>query len=171
MPDTVAALFEDQERADSAVSALKSAEFDSSEIEIRGPRVSEVPDFGGHAARGVAFGSIGGSLLGFVIGVLVAGIMPGSHAYVPGAWFVPFMLAMALGATGGLAGLLLSVGASQDKSLYYEQEVQSGRYLVSVDTQPERREAARQILLSRGAMEAPPVDTPAVKLGGRRVVE
>jgi hypothetical protein len=59
----------------------------------------------------------------------------------------------------------------RDRALFYEQEVQSGRYLVSVDTQPERRETARQILLSKGAMEAAPIDSPTVKRGGRRVVE
>jgi len=63
------------------------------------------------------------------------------------------------------------VGASRDRALYYEQEVQSGRYLVSVDTQPERRETAREILLSKGAMEAAPIDSPTVNRGGRRVVE
>jgi MFS family permease len=171
MPDTIAALFKDEEQAESAVRALKSADFDSSEIEMRGPREPQLPDFGGNAARGVAFGSIGGTVLGAILGTFVAGVVPGSHAYVTGGWFVPFMLAMALGATGGLAGLLLSVGASRDRALYYEQEVQSGRYLVSVNTQPERREFAREILLSKGAMEAAPIDSPTVKRGSRRVVE
>jgi hypothetical protein len=171
MPDTIAALFKDEEQADSAVRALKSADFDPSEIEMRGPREPELANYGANAARGVAFGSIGGTVLGAVLGVLAAGDVPGSHAYVQGGWFVPFMLAIALGATGGLAGLLLSVGASRDRALYYEQEVQSGRYLVSVDTQPERRETAREILLSKGAMEAASIDSPTVKRGGRRVVE
>lgn len=170
MPDAVTALFKDEEQADSAVHALKSADFGPSEIEVRGPREPDLPDVGGNAARGVAFGSIGGTVLGVVMGVLAAGDIPGSHAYVQGGWFVPFMLAMALGATGGLAGLLLSAGASRDRDLYYEQEVQSGRYLVSVDTQPERRETARQILVSQGAMEASQIDASTVRRG-RRVVE
>ena len=171
MPDTIAALFKDQEQADSAVSALKSANFDSSKIEMRSPREPELPDFGGNAARGVAIGCIGGTILGVVLGVIAAGIIPGSHTFVHGGLFVPFMLAMALGATGGLAGLLLSMSGSHERALFYEQEVQSGRYLVSVDTEPDRREAARQILLSKGAMEAAPIDSPTVKRGGRRVVE
>jgi hypothetical protein len=170
IPDTIAALFKDEAHADSAVRALKSADFDSSEIAMRSPREPELPDFGGDAARAVAIGSIGGSALGIVLGVLAAGDVPGAHVYLPGGWFVPFLMAMALGATGGLAGLLLSAATSRDPGLYYAQEVQSGRYLVSVDTQPERREAAMQILLSQGAMEASPIDTPTVKRG-RRVVE
>lgn len=171
MSDTIAALFKNQEHADSAVRALKSAEFDNAEIEIRGPREPKVPDFGGNAARGVAIGSIGGTALGGVLGLLAAGVVPGSHAYVQGGWFDPFMLAIALGATGGLAGLLLSAGASRDRALFFEQEVQSGRYLVTVETQPERRETAREILLSKGAIEAAPIDSPSVRRGGKRVVE
>ena len=171
MPDTIAAVFTNQEQADSAVRALKSAEFDNSEIEMRGPREPELPDLGGNAARGVAIGSICGTALGGVLGLLAAGVVPGSHAYVQGGWVVPFVLATALGATGGLAGLLLSVGASRDRALFFDREVQSGRYLVSVDTQPERRETAREILLSKGAIEAPPIDSPRVKRGGKRVVE
>ncbi len=155
MSDTIAALFKNQEQADSAVRALKSAEFDNAEIEIRGPREPKVPDFGGNAARGVAIGSIGGTALGGVLGLLAAGVV----------------LAIALGATGGLAGLLLSAGASRDRALFFEQEVQSGRYLVTVETQPERRETAREILLSKGAIEAAPIDSPSVKRGGKRVVE
>src|SRR5207245_10934770 len=107
MPDSIAALFKDEEQADSAVRALKSVDFDSSKIEMRGPREPELPDFGGNAARGVAIGCIGGTILGVVLGVIAAGIIPGSHTFVHGGLFVPFMLAMAPGAAGGLAGLLL----------------------------------------------------------------
>jgi hypothetical protein len=171
MPDTIAALFKDEAQARSAVSALRSARFDSARTEIRGPAEAHVPDFGGSAARGVAMGSIGGSVLGALLGVFAAGVIPGTHPLLQGGLFVPFMAAIALGATGGLAGLLLSMSASRERILFYEQEVQSGRYLVSVDTEPERRETARQILLSKGAIEALPIDAPTIKRSGRRAVE
>jgi hypothetical protein len=100
----------------------------------------------------------------------VSGLIPGTHAFVEGGVLIPFMFAVALGATGGLAGLLFSASALRERNLYFEQEVQSGRYLVSVDTDPERLESARKILLSKGAMEASPIDTPIVKRG-RRAVE
>ncbi len=163
MRDTITALFKDEAQAESAMRALKEAKFDRASTELRRPQLAEVPDFGANAARGVAIGSIGGTVLGVILGILASGVIPGSHAYAQGGWFVPFILAMALGATGGLAGLLLS--------LYFEREVQSGRYMVSVDTDPDRLEAARQILMSRGAIEASPIDSPTVKRSGRRAVE
>jgi MFS family permease len=82
---------------------------DRTYTELRGPEEAQVPDFGGNAARGVAIGSIGGNVLGVVLGILLAGVIPGAHAYAQGGWSVPFILALALGATGGLAGLLLSL--------------------------------------------------------------
>jgi hypothetical protein len=73
--------------------------------------------------------------------------------------------------TGHSVALVTDLPASRDRTLFYEQEVQSGRYLVSVHTEPERREATRQILLFKGAIEASPIDAPAVERSGRRVVE
>jgi hypothetical protein len=170
MPEKVTALFKNEAQAESALTALQTADFDSVRSEIRRPGEARVPDFGGNAARGVGIGTSGGTVLGAIVGVLASGVIPGTHAYVQGGVIVPLMLAMALGATGGLAGLLLSASALRDRNLYYEQELQSGRYLVSVDTEPERLESARQILLSKGAMEASPIDSPIVK-SGRRAVE
>jgi MFS family permease len=171
MPDTITALFKDEAGAESAMHALKEANFDRASTELRRPEDAEIPDFGGNAARGVAIGSIGGTVLGVILGILASGVIPGSHSYAQGGWFVPFILAMALGATGGLAGLLVSMSASHERGLYFEQEVQSGRYMVSVDTDPDRLETAREILMSRGAIEASPIDSPTVKRSGRRVVE
>jgi len=171
MPDTITALFKDEAEAEAAMRALREANFDRASTDLRRPEDAEVPDFGGNAARGVAIGSIGGTVLGAVLGILASGLIPGSHAYAQGGWFVPFILAMALGATGGLAGLLFSMSASHERGLYFEQEVQSGRYMVSVDTDPDRLETAREILMSRGAIEASPIDSPTVKRSGRRVVE
>jgi hypothetical protein len=170
MPKTVTALFKDEAQAESALTALQSADFDSARSAIRRPGEAGFPDFGGNAARGVGIGTIGGTVLGAIVGVLASGVIPGTHAYVQGGVLVPLMLAMALGAAGGLGGLLFSASALREPNLYYEQELQAGRYLVSVDTEPERLESARQILLSKGAMHASPIGSPIVK-GGRRAVE
>ncbi|HSS95080.1 MAG TPA: hypothetical protein VLR46_13985 [Candidatus Dormibacteraeota bacterium] len=171
MPDTIAALFKEEAQAESAVGALRSANFDSARTELHRPADAHVPDAGGTAARGIAIGCIGGTALGLVLGVIGAGLIPGSHTFLQGGLLVPLMLATALGATGGLGGLLLGIAALQERSLFYEQEVQSGRFMVSVDTEPERLEDARNILLSKGAMEASSIDSPTIKRGGRRAVE
>jgi hypothetical protein len=66
-------------------------------------------------------------------------------------------------ATGGLAGGLLSMSASGDRALFYEQEVESGRFLITVAGP--RLEVARDVMRAAGAMEAEPVETPLQ--GGR----
>src|SRR2546428_12529094 len=89
---------------------------------MRGPRETELPDVGGNSARGVAFGSIGGTILGAGLGLLAAGVVPGSHAFVQGGWFVPFMLAIALGATGGVTGPRPRVWRGPGPAALFEQK-------------------------------------------------
>ena len=62
MPDTITALFKDEAEAEAAMRALREANFDRASTDLRRPEDAEVPDFGGNAARGVAIGSIGGTL-------------------------------------------------------------------------------------------------------------
>jgi hypothetical protein len=142
MPEKVTALFKDQAQAESALTALRWADFDSVRTETGGPGEAHLPDFGGDAARGIGTGSIGGSVVGAIVGVLASGLIPGTQAFVQGGVLVPLMYALALGATGGLAGLLFSASALRERKLYHEQEHQSGPYLVSVDAEAERLESA-----------------------------
>jgi hypothetical protein len=155
MQDTVAALFKDEIQAESAVIALRSAHFDSTRTEPRQAGGSGMPDSGSYAARGIEIGCTGGTLLGVVLGVVAAGLLPHTHPFLPGL-FVPFMLAMAFGATGGLVGLLLSISAWHEMARLHALDVQSGRFLVSVEAEPERRDTARRIVLSKGAITAWP---------------
>lgn len=46
---------------------------------------------------------------------------------------------------------------------HYEEEVEAGRTLVTVDAEAGRANDARQILLQEGAFEASPLDTPHLK--------
>ena len=105
----------------------------------------------------MAAGIVLGTVLGAVVGAVVAGMVPGIHPLVPGSVLATLALAAVTGAaTGGVAGALLSIAASADPVLYYDQEVQSGRTLVSV-TRP-RLEEALSLLLAAGAIEAAPVE-------------
>lgn len=170
MQDTIAALFKDEVQAESAVRALRSAHFGSPRTELRQAGEKRMPDSGSYAARGIEAGCIGGTLLGVCLGVLAAGLLPHTHPFLPGGLFVPFMLAIAFGATGGLVGLLLSLSAWHEMARLHERDVQSGRYLVSVEAEPELRDTARRILLSQGAITAWPSGSATAR-SGRRAVE
>jgi hypothetical protein len=163
MQDTIAALFKDEVQAELAVRALTSAQFDSTRTELRQAAENRMPDSGSYAARGIEVGCVCGTLLGVIAGVLAAGLLPHSHTFVPGGLFVPFILAIAFGATGGLVGLLLGISAWHERARFHELDVQSGRYLVSVDAEPERRDTARRILLSKGAITAWPAHPRATR--------
>jgi len=107
----------------------------------------------------VLIGIASGILLGALVGAVVTGMVPGVKPLVPGNLLATFLFAALAGAaTGGLAGALVSMSASGDRALYYEQEVESGRFLVSVDGP--RLEEARLIMRAAGAMEAAPVEAP-----------
>src|SRR5207249_3858286 len=54
----------------------------------------------------------------------------------------------------------ISTPAVRRRGLYYEQEVESGRFLVSVAGP--RLEEARALMRASGAMEAAPVEAPLV---------
>jgi hypothetical protein len=86
-------------------------------------------------------------------------MLPGVHPLMPGNLLATFILAVVAGAaTGGLVGMLVSMAASGDSALYYEQEVESGRYLVSV--RGPRAELAWATLQQAGALEAAPFEAP-----------
>ncbi len=58
------------------------------------------------------------------------------------------------------------MAAAGDRALYYEQEVESGRFLVSVTGV--RLEVAREVLHDARALEAAPIEAP-LEPGRRRV--
>lgn len=160
---TVLALFKDKRDAEAAVRALQSAEFDSARLGDVPPGHAHVPPFGPIAVAGVVGGTLGCGLVGVLVGIATAGIMPGSHALLPGGWFAPLMFGIAGAATGAVAGMLVSQSFARQHALYYEEEVEAGRTLVTVESVPERAENARRILLQEGAFEAAPIDAPYLK--------
>ena len=155
MPDTVAGLFRTLQEAELALRKLEEAGFGRDRVSIATPRRRRQGRYGQKVLAGV----VTGTALGALAGAIVTGMVPGVHSMVTGNVLAIFLLAAVAGAaTGGVAGGLLSMAASGDDSLYYEQEVESGRVLVSV-AGPGLDEA-RAILLGAGAMEAAPVEAP-----------
>jgi len=155
MPDTIVALFRSRSEAELALRKLEEAGFGPGQVSVSTPRVRRH----GHYGLKVVAGITVGTLLGTLIGAVATGMVPGVHPLVPGNLVATVVLAAVAGAAaGGVAGALLAMAASGDRALYYEQEVESGRILVSV-AEP-RLEAARAILMAVGAMEAAPVEAP-----------
>src|SRR5213592_2235978 len=124
MPDTVAGLFKTRAEAEMALGKLKEAGFAPDQLALATPRMGRR----GHYGLKVLVGIGAGTLLGALVGAIVTGMVPGVHPLVSGNLGATFLLAAAAGAaTGGLVGGLLSMSASGDRALYYEQEVESGR--------------------------------------------
>jgi hypothetical protein len=163
MTTTVLALFKTSGEAQAAVRALRSAHFDSARMGIVHAGDARVPRFGQNAFFGVAGGALGCALAGMIVGILAAGVIPGLGPWLTGGWFAVLMLAVAGGATGAVAGLLVSQSISRQGSLYYEEEVAAGRTLVSVNVEPQRAEEARRILVAEGGFDAAPIDSTTLK--------
>ena len=155
MRDTVVGLFRTREEQLAAVDALVRAGFDRDEVSTATPSRGRT----GHYGAKVLAGCVIGIVLGALAGAVATGLVPGVHPFVTRNVVVTFLFAAVAGAATGLvAGMLVSMAASGDRALYYEQEVESGRYLVSVVGL--RLDVARQVLLETGALEAAPVEAP-----------
>ena len=158
MPDTVVGLFRTRSEAEEALGKLKEAGFGQDQLSVSTPAVRRRGRYGLKVATGIVIGTLVGALAGAV----VTGMVPGVHPLIAGNVLATFLFAAVAGAaTGGVAGGLLSMAASGDRALFYEQEVESGRVLISVAGP--RLEMARDVLRSAGAMEAEPVEAPIVE--------
>src|SRR5207302_3041386 len=158
MPDTVVGLFRTRPEAERALRKLEEAGFRPDQISLATPRRGRR----GHYGLKVGVGIVAGTLLGALAGAVATGLVPGVHPLIAGNVLATFLFAAVAGAaTGGVAGGLLSMAASGDRALFYEQEVESGRVLISVAGP--RLEMARDVLRSAGAMEAEPVEAPIVE--------
>jgi hypothetical protein len=165
MTQTVLALFREPRDAEAAIRALRSAHFDSAQLGIAHPGDSDVPRHGRIALKGVIGAVVGCAIVGVLIGVVAGGLLPMVPAWLPGGWFVPFMLGIAGAGTGAVAGLLLSQSVAERGAYYYDDEVRAGRTLVRVEADPAEVETARRILLEQGAFDAAPIDAPIRKAG------
>lgn len=155
MPDTVVGLFRTRSQAQLALGKLKDAGFGPDQAVLVSPRRGRR----GHYGLKVLAGIVIGTVLGLIAGALEAGVVPGMQPLFHGAVLATFAVAAVAGATtGGIAGALFSMAAAGDHALYYEQEVESGRFLVSVTGV--RLDVAQAVLESAGALEAAPVEAP-----------
>jgi len=146
------ALFTSQADAERALSMLADAGFRPEEMGFLGPHEVQEPDHARRQAAGIGGGAVAGSLAGGLLGAAAVSAIPGIGPVITAGALLPIvMTAVTGGAAGGTIGSLLTAAVSKDELLYFMQEVQAGRSLLSVTT--DRAELARQLLVQSGAME------------------
>jgi hypothetical protein len=156
MPDTAVGLFRTRTEADQALGKLKQAGFSADEVSVSTRHARRKSHFGLEMLAGVVVGAI----LGAVVGAFATGMVPGVHGLAAeGNQLGLFLFATFAGTiTGGVAGALLAAAASGDSALFYEEEVESGRIMISVSG-PRLAEAIA-VMRAAGAMEAAPAAAP-----------
>jgi hypothetical protein len=172
MMTTVAGLFKERVQAEKAILDLQAAGFSPDNIGIvmqnREEAITLAEDTGSHVPEDATIGAVTGGVVGGV-GAAVLGlgslVIPGVGPLLGGG-----ILAAALGGalTGGLIGALVGMGFSEDESKYYDMEIRAGRIMVSVRTDTQYAQQAREILHRNGATFYPVVVGSAVDSTGTR---
>lgn len=149
---TLFATFETRGQAEDAVDRLATAGFTAEHVGLIAPGDVEEPHYARNLAVGTGSGTVLGGAAGVVLGAVAVGAIPGVGTVVAAGAILPIaVLAFTGAAAGGTLGGMFSLAASQDQGLYFMQEVQGGRTLVTVTS--DRVEEARAGLEAAGAME------------------
>lgn len=148
MLNRVTAVFDSQQQAEQAVSALRGmgvADAHLSFVSKHGDGIAstdgahEATDAGSDAAKGLAAGAGVGALFG-----IAAALIPGVGPFITAGTLLTTALgavgggavagAVVGGTTGAIAGALAHAGYDERDAAYYGSEVEQGRVLVAVDT-------------------------------------
>jgi uncharacterized protein (TIGR02271 family) len=146
--DTVVGVFETRARADQAMAALRKAGFDDSDIGMvfrnaEGKTVKTGAADDTYAEEGAAAGAIAGAAGGALVGAgIVAGVLsPIGPVLALGTLGTILVNAAGGAAIAGIAGALIGWGIPEEDAEFYETEVKSGRYLVTVEANGRSAEA------------------------------
>ena len=153
-------IYPNRTSVDSAVNALKAAEFRNTDISVLFPESAGTRDFAHDkstkAPEGATTGAGTGALLGGGLGWLVgigALAIPGLGPFIAAG---PIMAALAGagvgGAVGGITGALIGMGIPEYEAKQYEGRVKDGGILLSVHSDSsEWTKKAKEILERTGA--------------------
>jgi hypothetical protein len=178
---TAVGVFRTREEAERAIHDLKRAGFTDDQIGMMmqsehdertaGARRDDAPTAGTvdldsdrdtKAPEGAGAGAVGGGLVGGVLGAIAAGAIPGIGPIIAVGALAGILGGAAAGAAaGGIVGALVGMGVPEEEAKYYEDEVRTGKALVTVDAAG-RYDEAVSILRSAGAYDAhsrPTTDT------------
>jgi hypothetical protein len=156
---TAVGIFENHDRAEEAVNALRRAGFPEEQIgfvarNLATPREGAPTDTREHhVAEGAAAGAVGGGAIGTIAGLAVAaGLIPPLGPVVAGGFLVGLLASAAAGvAVGGAVGGLAGLGIPQEDAGAYEKDLEAGRTMVTVKADGRYDEAVR-LLRQFGAM-------------------
>jgi len=155
-------IYPDRTSVDSAVNALKAADFRNTDISVLFPESAGTKDFAHDkstkAPEGATAGAGTGALLGGGLGWLVgigALAIPGLGPFIAAG---PIMAALAGagvgGAVGGLTGALIGMGIPEYEAKRYEGRVKDGGILLSVHSDDSTwTKKAKEILERTGAQD------------------
>jgi hypothetical protein len=135
----VVGVFENRLHAQQAVQELKRLGFREDQIGVvsrdeKGTREGEAKTTETYAEEGAVAGVATGAGLGVLWGIgIAAGLLPAIGPVIAGGTLAAVAASAALGAAAaGLAGALIGLGIPEEEARYYEDEVHSGRTVVTV---------------------------------------
>jgi hypothetical protein len=139
-PNTVVVgVFNDRVEAENAVDELEHSGFSSADVgfAIRGSDAVEggmITDAAGTKdAEGALAGAGMGAVAGGLLGALAAAVIPGVGPVLAGGMIATAMgFAGAGAAVGGILGAMTGLGVSHDEAVYYEEQFNAGKAIVTV---------------------------------------
>lgn len=150
---TVVAVFKERGEADRAVDELLRAGFKSEQIGVVGPDGKRKRGGRGKkddtlADEGAVAGAVAGAGVGGLIGLgILAGVIPVIGPAIAAGTLGTILLNAAGGAAlASVAGALIGLGIPEEEAAFYEKELKTGRYLVTVDA---KRRAAEALTILR----------------------
>jgi len=157
--NAVVGVFETKARAEQAIADLKAAGFDDDKIGMvyRGEDGKTVKTGAAeetYAEEGAVAGAVAGAAGGALVGAgIMAGVIPVVGPVLALGTLGTILVNAAGGAAiAGLTGALIGWGIPEEDAAFYENEVKSGRYLVTVEANGRALEA-REALHKRGGYD------------------
>src|SRR3989442_11858338 len=169
-------IYPNRTSVESAVDALKTAEFRNSDISVLFPETTGTKDFAhekntkaqGGAATGAGTGALLGGGLGWLVGIGALAI-PGLGPFIAAGPIVAGLAgAGAGGAIGGLTGALIGMGIPEYEAKRYEGRVKDGGILLSVHSDDSQwTKKAKEILERTGAQDVSSTSEAASEKGDK----
>jgi uncharacterized protein (TIGR02271 family) len=166
-------VFDDQTKAQQAITELKRAGFTENEIGVtarHGNGDDTAPHDekrGTHAKEGAAAGLATGAGVGALWGLgVLAGVVPGIGTAIAGGTLAALLSSAAAGAaTAGVAGTLIGLGVRKEDANYYDEQFRAGRAVVTVRANGRSAEAMSIIRRNGGHDRAAGADTTSAGTG------